>query len=148
MSVYQEVTFALNVQVFEDFGRIEHDSAGGAIKHGFLLGKDIVLNADPIGCQEEDSLLAEYDRLKAMDPIIVSSSNIAVDYFSLLAIHPIGEKQQHVALSLYHIICKLPLVGCEVLWVDVHANGKRASDCLVLGCDEIEVSEFAAFFRP
>lgn len=148
MSVYQEVTLALYVQVFEDFGGVEHDSAGGAIKHGFFLGKDIVLNSNPIGCQEEDSLLAEYHRLKAMDPIIVSSSNIAVHYFSLLAIHPIGEKEQDVALGLNHIICNFPLVGGEFFWVDVHANGKRASNRLVLGSDEIEVSEFAAFLRP
>lgn len=83
-----------------------------------------------------------------MDPIIVSSSNITVHYFSFLAIHPVGEKQQDIALGLYHIFCDFPLVGREVFRVDVHANGKRASDHLVLGSDEIEVSEFAAFLCP
>ena len=63
-----------------------------------------------------------------MDPIIVSSSNIAVHYFSLLAIHPVGEKQQDITLGLYHIICNFPLVGGEIFGVDVHANGQRTSD--------------------
>lgn len=80
-----------------------------------------------------------------MDPIIVSSSNIAVHYFSLLAIHPVGEKQKDIAFGLYHIICNFPLVGCKVFGVDVHTNGKRTSDCLVLSSDEIEVRELFAF---
>lgn len=59
-----------------------------------------------------------------MDPIIVSSSDIAVYNFSPLAIDPIGEKQQDVALGLDYIICDFPLVRGEVFGVDVHTNGK------------------------
>ena len=148
MSVNQEVAFALYVQVFHDFGGVEHNGAGGAVKHDFFLGEDIVLDTDSISCQEEDCFLAEYHRLQPMDPKIVSSSNVAIYNFSLLTIHPIGEEQQDIALGLYYVICDFPLAGFEVFGTDVHANGKGASNRLVLGRDEVEVSKFAALFGP
>lgn len=148
MSINQEVALALDIQVFQDFGGVEHNCAGGAIEHGILLGKDIILYSYSIGCQEEDCLLAENDWLKPMDPIIVSSSDITVHNLSLLAIDPVGEKQQHIALGLDYVICDFPLTGGESFGADVHAYGKCASDSLLLGCDEIEVSKLAAFLGP
>ncbi len=83
-----------------------------------------------------------------MDPVVVGGCDIAAGHFVLLAVDPVGQKQQHVALGIYDMVGQLPLVGREIFGVDVHADRQRTPHRLVLSGDEVEVFELTPLLCP
>jgi hypothetical protein len=83
-----------------------------------------------------------------MNPVVVSCSNVGSFHIVVLAVYPIGQKQQSIAFIFYQKVSEFPLARIEIFLIDICTNTQAASNGLILFIDQLEKCEILTLFCP